>query len=368
MDNLHHITVDLLDTYKDHRIARKFLQVIASCKKPLALMEVCGTHTVAVFRSGIKSGLPDNINLVSGPGCPVCVTPAKVIEQAKGIASKGDTVLFCFGDMMRVPGVMETLETAQSRSNVHTKIMYSPLDALEYAKQVPDKTIVLLGTGFETTVPLFASILARAQKEHIMNLYLLSHFRLIPPAIDALLLEGEIAIDGFMLPGHVSTIIGVDAYRFMVEKYRVPGVIAGFDVVDILSGIASLVDMNDKGIIEIKNQYPRFVNTHGNTKAQETIYKVFRKTDAVWRGLGIIPKSGLVLSDSFSSFDAEHLIDFEIEEATEPQGCRCGDVIKGVCKPPDCPLYGVRCTPSYPVGPCMVSSEGTCAAYNKYGG
>jgi hydrogenase expression/formation protein HypD len=359
--------MELLDNFSDPFLARKLLDKVASYNKEVSFMEVCGTHTVAIFKTGLRSGLPDNINLVSGPGCPVCVTPLNDIEKAIGLACRNNTVLFCFGDMMRVPGVTGSLETARAEKSAQVKIIYSPIEALDYAKKNPDQDVVLFGVGFETTVPLFASVMLRAHQENLTNIYLFSAFKLVPPAIDALLASGEVNLNGFLLPGHVSAIIGADAYQFMVEKHNTSGVIAGFEVVDILTGIDCLLDIVENKEIAIKNQYHRVVSAQGNRRALDIIYKVFIESEATWRGVGEIPQSGLSLHADFAEFDAEQLIDFSVDEVSEPKGCRCGDVIKGLSKPADCPLYKTKCTPSNPVGPCMVSSEGTCAAYYKYG-
>ena len=343
---------NILDEFKDPETARTFLHKIQLFQKDVALMEVCGTHTMAFFRTGIRFSLPDTIRLVSGPGCPVCVTAVSGIEKAIGLAGKENTMLFCFGDMVKVPGISDSLESARARRGAHFKIMYSPLEALDYAHANPRIHVVLLGVGFETTIPLFASVLQRAQDEGIKNIFILPAFKLIPPAIDYLLSAGDIAINGFILPGHVSSIIGLDVYQFIVDTYHVPGVITGFEPVDMLEGIYLLLDMIEKNEPRIENQYTRFVSPAGNQKAQDIIYTVFEKTSAEWRGI---------------QFDAHQLIDFQIDREETPTGCRCGDVIKGKVQPTQCPLFSSSCTPVHPIGPCMVSSEGTCAAYYKYG-
>jgi len=359
--------MEILKAFKDPHIARNLLQRISLFKETVSFMEVCGTHTVAIFRTGIRAGLPENIKLVSGPGCPVCVTPAEVIEQAIGLACSENTVLFCFGDMMRVPGSSDSLESARASRGASVKMMYGPLEALEYAKLNPQHKVVLFGVGFETTIPLFASVIWQAKEEKVKNLYLFSAFKVVPPALKALLSSGDMKVDGFILPGHVSSIIGVDAYNFMADKYGISGVVTGFDLVDILRGIVFLLDMQETGTIAIKNEYSRVVSDKGNKKALERIFQVFKTCTANWRGLGEIPGSGLSLRDDFKDFDAEKLIDFKIEKVIEPVGCKCGEVIKGLCTPLECKLYKVKCKPLSPVGPCMVSSEGTCAAYYKYG-
>jgi hydrogenase expression/formation protein HypD len=356
-----------MNTLNDTSIAKNLLEKINLFKKSISLMEVCGTHTVEIFRSGIRYGLGKNINLISGPGCPVCVTPDEEIEKAIGLACKKNTTLFCFGDMIKVPGDQETLETAKAKRNAKVKVMYSPMEALDYAEKNKKENVILFGIGFETTIPLFCSVIIRAKKHNIKNLFLFSAFRLVPPALDALCSSEEIKIDGFILPGHVSTIIGEQAYLPLVEKYRIPSVITGFEPLDILEGIYMLIEMISKNKHSLKNQYKRAVPFEGNRNAQNVIKSVFNITDAKWRGLGIIPNSGLLLNDNYKIFDAASLIDFDIPEIKDPRGCLCGDVIKGVKKPLECKLYKKVCNPTNPVGPCMVSSEGTCAAYYKYG-
>lgn len=359
---------NLLQAFNDSTIARSFLDKLRSYRHEVSVMEVCGTHTVALFRTGVRGAMPKNIRVISGPGCPVCVTPVEVIETAIGLACRNDTVLFCFGDMLRVPGITDSLESAQARRSAKVKMMYSPLEALEYAQKNPQKNTVLFGIGFETTIPLFASVVLRAQQQQIKNLFVLPAFKLIPPALDALLHAKDCRIDGFLLPGHVSAIIGTEAYSFIATHHHRPGVIAGFETVDIVEGLWLLVDMIRDKKAAIKNEYSRCVSPEGNIKAQEAIQKVFSACDSSWRGLGVIPGSGLAFQKEFSSFNAASLVDFVVPQASEPAGCRCSEVIQGACTPLECTLYKNVCTPEYPVGPCMVSGEGTCAAYYKYGG
>ncbi len=323
---------------------------------------------MAFFKSGIRSGMPENVNLVSGPGCPVCVTAIETMEKAIRLACRKGTVLFCFGDMMKVPGISGSLESVRAERGANIRVMYSPLEALAFARGEPRKDTVLFGVGFETTIPLFASVLARASRDELQNIYLLAAFKLIPPAIEALLSSADIAVDGFILPGHVSSVIGEESYSFMAERYNVPGVITGFETVDMLEGILLLLDMIKKREPAIRNQYSRFVSLRGNQKAKEIIRSVFTVRDSEWRGLGKIKSSGMWLKDEYSRFDAEALIDFEISKTPEPRGCICDDVIRGKSKPTECKLFKSSCSPSHPVGPCMVSTEGTCAAYYKYGG
>lgn len=358
----------IFNSYKDAGLAKELLNRIRACAQEITIMEVCGTHTVSLFRSGIRGGLPKSIRLVSGPGCPVCVTPAETLEKAVYLSAGKNNVLFCFGDMMKVPARNYNLEESRARSNANVRIMYSPMEALDYARQHNRENVILLGVGFETTIPLFASVLVRAREERISNLYLLSDFKLVPPALEALLSAGAIGIDGFMLPGHVSTIIGEDAYGFMIDKHKTSGVICGFEPVDMLQGILLIIEMVRNKEPAIKNEYSRYVSRQGNLKAKSLIYAVFEDADAKWRGLGTISMSGLRLKKEFSAFSAEALIDCPMPEIPEPKGCMCGKVIKGECSPLECKLFKSACTVAHPVGPCMVSSEGTCAAYYKYGG
>jgi len=323
---------------------------------------------MALFRTGIRSSLPEGLRLISGPGCPVCVTPPDMMERAIMLARRPDTTLMCFGDMMRVPGAAHSLESARAACGARVKVMYSPLEGLVRARREPDRKVVLFGVGFETTIPLFGSVMLRAEQEKVGNLFLLCAFKLVPPALEALLASPDLKIDGLLLPGHVSAVIGEEPYRFAAERGRVPGVIAGFEAVDMLEGILALIRMMDEGKPAIVNCYKRVVRPEGNPKARAVIEEVFAPADARWRGLGLLPGSGLVLRERFARFDAGQLIETDPGEIPEPAGCRCGDVIRGACVPSECGLFRQACTPARPVGPCMVSSEGTCAAYYKYGG
>lgn len=361
-------SAQLLDGLKDPRLALKLLDKIGPRATAATVMEVCGTHTTALFATGVRQALAGRISFVSGPGCPVCVTPIEAIERAFHLAQRRNTVLFCFGDMLKVPAASGSLESARAKHGARVHIIYSPIEAVEYAASNPGIDAVLFGIGFETTIPLFASCVQRAARLQLSNLHLLTAFKLIPPAIDALLSSGDVDVDGFLLPGHVSSIIGGDAYRFMAERYHLPGVITGFEAVDLLEGILLLLDMIDSRIPAIKNQYARFVSPQGNRRAQDLISSVFTICDSKWRGLGKIRDSGVMLSGDFSRFDAETLLDAEIGTYSEPEGCGCGDVIIGKRAPTECALFGTACTPAHPIGPCMVSREGACAAYHHYGG
>ncbi len=333
--------------------------------RPVRLMEVCGTHTVAIFRHGIRSVLPEGIELISGPGCPVCVTSVRDVDTAIAIAMEPDTILTTFGDMMRVPGSERNFYEARAEG-ADIRVVYSPVDALRLASETPEKRVVFFATGFETTSPLIAASVFDAERKGIENFYIYSVHKLVPPALSALLADSEVKVDGFILPGHVSTIIGAVAYEFLASEFGMPSVITGFDPQDILQGILMLLRQIYDGNPKVEIQYTRAVRPEGNKKAVELIYRYFVPSDAYWRGIGMIPDSGLVLRPEYSRFNALSLYDIHVESKPEPRGCSCGEVLRGIKKPTDCPLFGRRCTPEQPVGACMVSSEGSCAAYYKY--
>jgi hydrogenase expression/formation protein HypD len=326
------------------------------------IMEVCGTHTVAIHRYGIQRLLPDNVKLVSGPGCPVCVTPDTFIDEAVFLARQG-FLIATFGDMIRVPGTHSSLEKERAQGH-DIKIVYSPLDALGMA-ETSKKDVVFLSVGFETTIPGIAVTVKQAKERGIRNFYLLTANRIVPPALTALI-QGDSNLDGFILPGHVSTVLGKVGYDFL-EDYHVPGVIAGFEPVDIVSSIILLlISIQEKKAIVVNN-YKRVVRDEGNPKSQAVIKAVFEETDAEWRGIGVIGKSGLKLKKEYEALDIRNKLEIKAEKAKRHTGCRCGDVLKGWIDPPECPLFGKACTPDSPIGPCMVSSEGSCSAWYKYG-
>jgi hydrogenase expression/formation protein HypD len=336
---------------------------IASGLGEINLMEVCGTHTVSIYRFGIHSLLPKNIRLVSGPGCPVCVTEPDYIDKALEYLRRGYKIA-TFGDMVKVPASSGSLEKEASENLL---VVYSPLDALDYAKRCEGQKVIFLGVGFETTAPLIAGVLQDAYKEGISNFYLLTSLRLIPPAIEFLLKSGEIKIDGFILPGHVSTVIGANAFEDIVDKYKVPSVISGFEAEDIIESVYLLLDMIREGRPHLKVQYKRAVRGEGNVLAKEAINDVFDVIDINWRGLGKIERSALALKGKYQKFDIEVIDPVQIKESKVDPRCRCGDVIKGLIEPFQCPLFEKVCNPQNPYGPCMVSSEGSCSAYYKYG-
>jgi len=349
-----------------HKIANRTNNLLKGYKGKISLMEVCGTHTHSIFRSGIMSLLSDKIEHLSGPGCPVCVTPNQYIDTAIAYSRLPNMIITTFGDMIKVPGSTSSLEKEKA-SGGNVKILYSPLESLEIAKNNPDKKIVFLGIGFETTAPLVASTILSAKDENLKNFFVLSGHKLIPPAMEALLESKELKIDGFICPGHVSAIIGEKPYRPIVKKYGIPSVIIGFEPIDLLEGIEMLIKQITLGKKpSVENQYKRVVRKEGNEKALSLIDKVFDVTDSSWRGLGVLPKSGLSIKKTYSKFNAEKNIRCETEKTKEHPECICGKVLMGTKKPYDCKLYSKLCSPEHPIGPCMVSSEGTCAAYYKF--
>ncbi len=328
-------------------------------------MEVCGTHTVAIFNHGIRSLLPANIRLLSGPGCPVCVTSIKDIDKAIAISLQDNSILCTFGDMMRVPGGRKSLSEAKAEG-ADIRVLYSPSDCLNLAKDMKDKKVVFFSSGFETTTPSVAAIVLEADRQMIDNFYIYVINKLVPPALDMLLQSGEVHIDGFILPGHVSAVIGLQPYSFLAEKYKKPGVVTGFGAEDILAGIAMLLKQIVEARAAVEIQYKGVVKEAGNQKAVALMNQIFEPCDGYWRGIGMLPQSSLRLRYEYSHRDAERVFNLNVPEISEPIGCQCGLVLRGVKIPPECPLFNKVCTPDKPVGACMVSAEGSCAAYYKY--
>lgn len=334
--------------------------------KPLKLMEVCGTHTVEIFRHGIRDVIPKNITLLSGPGCPVCVTSVHDVDAAIAIAKNRGVIVTTFGDMMRVPGGTESMLEARSKG-ADIRVLYSPMDALTLAEQERDREVVFFATGFETTSPLIAGTIAQAGQMNLKNFSVYVSHKLVPPALKALLDSSDVQVDGFILPGHVSTIIGRKPYHFIADQYKKPSVITGFEAREIIEGILMLVRQIAQKRTSVEIQYRTAVRDEGNPRALALLYKYFEPADAYWRGIGVIPNSGLKLREQYASFDADRKFDPPASTASEPELCSCGDILRGVKIPTECPLFGTGCTPDAPVGPCMVSTEGSCAAYYKYG-
>lgn len=358
-----------IDEFRDPAAARALVEKIKQDAggSPMRLMEVCGTHTASVSRSGLRSLLAGSVSLVSGPGCPVCVTPDGYVDAAIELGQKPGVILTTFGDMIRVPGRNSTLEKERAKG-ADVRIVYSPLDAVALAASTPDREIVFLGVGFETTAPTIGGAIRTASERGLRNFSVLSSVRTIPEAMSLLVQDPEIRIQGFLCPGHVSVIIGTEPYRFLAEKHGIPCVICGFEPLDILLAISMLLRQRKEGVARVENAYPRGVSPGGNRKAREMIAEVFEPCDTGWRGIGIIPGSGLRIRDRYAAFDAERRHGVPVVFSQTPTPCRCGDVLKGKILPTDCPLFGNACVPQEPVGPCMVSTEGTCAAYYKYGG
>jgi len=355
-----------IEEYRDADISKHLIaQIKATSKRNIRLMEVCGTHTVSIFRSGIRSVLPKAISLLSGPGCPVCVTDQREIDAFIELARLDDVIIATFGDLMRVPGSNSSLqkESAEGRD---IRVVYSTFDALEIAQKNPDQKVVFLGVGFETTAPTIAASILQAARLKVDNYSVISTHKLVPPALETLMSLEHVQLDGFILPGHVSVIIGLDAYRPFFDRYQIPCVAAGFEPADILQAISRLVEMIETKKPALENAYPRAVTEAGNTKAQKILQDIFKPADACWRGIGLIPLSGLKIRDEFAVHDAEKQFEIQIPEPKIPQGCACGEILTGKKIPPDCKLYQKVCTPTDPVGACMVSTEGTCAAYFRY--
>lgn len=336
---------------------------------PAVLMEVCGTHTVAIARSGLRQFLPPGTELRSGPGCPVCVTPAGVMDALMDLTENRDILLATYGDLLRVPGSREG-DSLQHRRALGGRVawVYSPMDALTLAKEHPELQVVFAGVGFETTAPGTAVTVLEARRQGISNFSLLCLLKRTEPALRALLARPGFAVDGFLCPGHVAAVTGSEAFRFLPGSYGLPAVVAGFETGDLLAAVYTLLDQVRTGRPRLVNEYTRAVSPGGNPAALAVMDQVFQPRDDLWRGLGPIPDSGYGLREAFSSFDAAKRFGFAPREGAEPRGCRCGEVICGGCRPEDCPLFGGRCQPEHPVGPCMVSSEGACAAALAHGG
>ena len=343
-------------------------QIVAACKamdRQINIMEVCGTHTVSIFRSGIRSILPKNLRLLSGPGCPVCVTSQGYIDVVLELADRDDCIIATYGDMIRVPGKAGSLETKQKKANI--KVVLSSEDALQLANDNPEQTVIFIAVGFETTTPASAVVVKEAAEESIGNFCILSGHKLVVPAMRALLSGKNHNIDAFLCPGHVSAIIGSGAFSQIVEDFRRPCVVAGFEPLQIIEGLGEICRQLSTGKAELKSMYGAVVTEQGNTIAKKIIDECFKPVDGYWRGLGKIEKSTLELRDKFNQFDAFKRFGIVEIPGEETSGCRCGEVLCGLIEPPECALFGKNCKPQKPIGPCMVSSEGACAAWFKYG-
>jgi hydrogenase expression/formation protein HypD len=358
-----------LDEFRDSSLVGGIVSRIKGfpLSKPARIMEVCGTHTMAISRGGIRTLLGKEVELISGPGCPVCVTPDGYIDGAIRLGEKTDAIITTFGDMIKVPGKRGSLEEEKA-AGLDLRVVYSPLDALKIAEESAGREVVFLGVGFETTAPPIAGALITAREKGIRNFSVLPSLRTIPEAMEALMVDDDVSIDAFLCPAHVSTIIGANAYTTISSRFEIPCVVAGFEYLDILLGIYYILEQIVRGEGKVENEYSRVAQMEGNRKALDVIYTLFEPCDISWRGIGVIPSSGLKIQEGYQDLDAgkKFGISLEVEESEGP--CRCGDILKGKILPLECPLFQNRCTPYDPVGPCMVSSEGTCAAYYKYGG
>jgi hydrogenase expression/formation protein HypD len=361
--------MQFVDEYRDAEVARKLSAEIGELSggRPLKLMEVCGGHTHTIYKHGIEDILPPNIDLIHGPGCPVCVIPMGRVDDAIAIARTPNVIFTTFGDMMRVPGSRGSLLDAKA-DGADVRFVYSPLDALKLARTNPDREVVFFAIGFETTAPSTALTLLRARAEGLRNFSVFCNHVTIIPAIKAILDSPDLRLDGFIGPGHVSTAIGLRPYRFIARDYGKPVVVAGFEPLDILHAIYMLARQLAQGRAEVENQYTRVVRDEGNPKALEVLAETMEvRPFFEWRGLGFINHSALKLRDTFAAFDAERRFAVPGLRVADPRACQCGEVLKGVIKPWECKVFGTACTPETPIGTCMVSSEGACAAYYNYG-
>ena len=358
--------MELIDEYRDPAAARRYVEAIrATVTRPWSVMEVCGGQTHALLRFGIDRILPPELTLIHGPGCPVCVTPVEIIDKALAIAARREVIFCSFGDMLRVPGSDEDLFAVKSRGG-DVRVVYSPLDALAIAERQPGRQVVFFAVGFETTAPGNAMAVAEARRRGVENFSLLVSHVLVPPAMEAILRAPRRRVDGFLAAGHVCTIMGLDEYRPLAARYRVPIVATGFEPLDLLQGIHMCVRQLEEGRAEVENQYARSVRAEGNASALAIIREVFEIVPRAWRGIGSIAASGLALKGPYAALDAERRFGVEAIGGRESPDCRSGDVLQGFLKPIECAAFGTRCTPERPLGATMVSSEGACAAYYRY--
>ncbi|WP_298268643.1 hydrogenase formation protein HypD [Geobacter sp.] len=358
------------DEFRDRSVvlglAARIRELVAGRTEPMTFMEVCGTHTMSIYQYGLRSLLPPRVRLISGPGCPVCVTPNGYVDRAVALCRLPGVTVATFGDMVRVPGSSSSLIEERARG-ADVRIVYSPLDAVALAAKNPERKVVFLGVGFETTAPTIAGSILAAKRQGLANYFVLAAHKTIPIPMEVLASDPELKVDGYLCPAHVSVVIGAVAYRFLAEERGVPCVVTGFEPVDVMQGVEMLVRQVMEGKPRVEIQYSRVVKREGNRRAQEVIAEVLTPFDAPWRGIGVIPGSGLRIADAYAEFDAEKALPVAVEETREHQGCLCGEILKGKVTPFDCPLFAGACTPESPVGACMVSSEGTCAAAYKYG-
>ena len=356
-----------ISEYRDAEVGKRLVARIRQrSTRPARLMEFCGGHTVSIAKHGIRQLLPSTIEMLSGPGCPVCVTANADLDKAIALTWLPDVIVATFGDMIKVPASRSSLQQAKAEGG-DVRIVYSTQDALEIARHNPSKSVVFIGIGFETTAPTVAASVLQAEQQGIDNYYVLSQHKLCPPVIKALLDSGEVKLDGIVCPGHVSAVIGSHPYEFIPRGYGIACVVSGFEPLDILLCVDMLVAQIESGEPKVEIAYRRGVKPEGNKVALELMYKVFEVCDGNWRGIGVVPESGLRLREEYRHYDAEHAFQIAPGEPVEPKGCICGDILRGVKTPLECKLFRAVCNPEHPVGPCMVSSEGSCAAYYQYG-
>lgn len=358
------------DEFRDRDLVRNMADNIrrmaAMLAEPVNFMEVCGTHTMSIYQYGIRSLLPENVRLVSGPGCPVCVTPVGYVDQAIACSADPNNIVTTFGDMLRVPGSFSSLMEERAKG-ADIRIVYSPLDAVALAQGNPERRVIFLGVGFETTAPAIAASILDAARRNLANYCVLASHKTMPVPMEILTADPELNLSGYLCPAHVSTVIGGNAYKPLAEKYRIPCVVTGFEPADVMQGIEMLLAQRLSGQSRVEIQYSRAVTWEGNSKAMAILERVFTPCDTAWRGLGVLPGSGLAIRNELAAFDAVKVLALNLPEGKENPACRCGEVLKGKLSPFDCPLFATVCTPEAPVGACMVSSEGTCAAAYKYG-
>ncbi|MEW6657657.1 MAG: hydrogenase formation protein HypD [Thermodesulfobacteriota bacterium] len=357
-----------IDEFRDKGLVRDLVRRLGHLATgPATIMEVCGTHTMAAARFGLKSLLPSQVNLVSGPGCPVCVTAQEDLDGFLALGKEPGVILASFGDMLRVPGTATSLEKERA-AGAMVKVVYSPLDAVDLARQATGKQVVFFGVGFETTMPATAMAVQLAAAEKLPNFSVFCVHKTMPGALRALLAAGEVRVSGLLCPGHVTTIIGASAYDFIPRDFRIPCAVTGFEPLDLLLGIESILHQISQGQARVDNVYPRAVQVQANPRAQALLTEVFAAGDAKWRGLGVIPGSGVAIREKYQQFDARTRYAAALAQVPPPppSACRCGEVLRGVMRPRECPLFDQACSPAHPLGPCMVSSEGACAAVYRY--
>lgn len=364
--------MESLETLSDPALARQSLEAVIELagefKKKFGrvpvLMEVCGSHTMAFAKSGLKTRLKDHVRLIAGPGCPVCVTDQKSIDAMIQLAEGSNRILCTFGDMMRVPGSRVSLMKSKTDGK-DIRVIYSPLDSVKIAEENPNKEVILLGIGFETTIPILTLAICEAERKELKNYSVWMTTKLVEPVMRALLESGEVKLDGFILPGHVSVVLGKKSFEFLAVDYQTSGVITGFEPVQLLSGIYKMLKLLLENKHDVLNDYPSVVKDEGNLHAQKLLKQYLQLHDEDWRGMGTIPKSGLVLKDEYAQFDAKKRYEVSVGEPRKTK-CRCGEIIRGLVNPESCVLFNKGCTPAHPIGPCMVSTEGTCAAHYQY--